>query len=149
MPGFVTPTKLKMKGPDGVVFEEEDDEVYIDGSIVQDIAMKSLAETFNCHFFLAAQLNPHILPFQFNCKGDVAEPSLWSANLNEDSWRGGFLLSALEVFLKSSMKAKLQFLKQMEVLTGFIRTVFTQEQYGGTSTIVPPVSLSDYPKVSS
>ena len=150
VPGLMAPTKLRKKRPDGFVFVEEDDEAYYDGSIDQDIPKNGLGEMFNCHFFLAAQTNPHILPFRFNAKGDVALPSQWSSKLGGDlSWRGGFILAGLEIYLKSDMKNKLQFLKQMEVLTGFISTLYTQEQYGGTSTIIPSVSVADLPGVSS
>lgn len=69
----------------------------------------------NCQFFVAAQCNPHIVPFFYNSKGDVGRPSRWSSGRREDSWRGGFLLSALELYLKSDMRAKFHFLNDVEV----------------------------------
>ena len=100
----------------------------------------------NCHFFLAAQCNPHIVPFFYNSKGDVGRPSRWSRGLKNDSWRGGFLLAALELYLKSDMRAKFHFLNDLGAAVGFTSTMMTQ-QYGGTTTIVPRISIQDYFKV--
>ncbi len=112
-------------------------------SIDQDIPTSGLAEMFNCHFFLTAQCNPHIVPFFFNSKGDVGQPSRWKRG-HDDAWRGGFLLTALEIYLRSDMRAKMHFLNDLEAALGFTSTMFTQSSYGGTTTIVPRVSVSDY-----
>jgi hypothetical protein len=77
---------------DGVV-RSQAGETYFDGSIEQDIPVTGLAEIFNCQFFIAAQCNPHIVPFFYNSKGGVGRPSRWSSGMQEDSWRGGFLLA--------------------------------------------------------
>mmetsp|Transcript_26979 Transcript_26979/g.62680 ORF Transcript_26979/g.62680 Transcript_26979/m.62680 type:complete len:150 (-) Transcript_26979:2549-2998(-) len=100
----------------------------------------------NCQFFIAAQCNPHIVPFFYNCRGGVGRPSRWSSGDNEDAWRGGFLLSALELYLKSDMKAKFHFLHDIEAAIGFTSTMMTQ-QFVGSTTIVPQVSFIDYFKV--
>lgn len=72
----------------------------------------------NCRFFLAAQANPHIVPFFYNSKGDVGRPSRWSSGMRDDSWRGGFLLSAMEMYLKNDMRSKFHFLNDLEVAVG-------------------------------
>lgn len=97
----------------------------------------------NCRFFVAAQANPHIVPFFYNSKGDVGRPSRWSSGLREDSWRGGFLLSALEMYLKNDMRSKFHFLNDLEVAVGFTSTMMTQV-YSGSTTIVPHVCLTDF-----
>ena len=101
----------------------------------------------NCRFFLAAQANPHIVPFFFESKGDVGRPSRWSSGTRDDSWRGGFLLSALEMYLKNDMRSKMHFLNDLEVAVGFTSTMMTQT-YSGTTTIVPHVCLKDFGIVS-
>ena len=101
---------------------------------------------FNCQFFLAAQCNPHIAPFFFNTRGDVGRPNRWIRGTTEDSWRGGFLLAALEIFLKYDMRAKFHFLNDLEAAIGFTSTMMTQT-YGGSTTIVPRISFQDYFKV--
>ena len=40
------------------------------------------------------------------CPGDVGRPSRWSSGTRDDSWRGGFLLSAIEMYLKNDMKVR-------------------------------------------
>lgn len=125
----------------GIVRSQEG-ETYFDGSIEQDIPINGLAEMFNCQFFIACQCNPHIVPFFFNCKGGVGRPSRWSSGTQENSWRGGFLLAgtflsswcfdglcltcthigiavpALELYLKTDMRAKFRFLHELEAAVG-------------------------------
>jgi hypothetical protein len=141
---------LNKKGQDGVVREQgkNKDEAYWDGSIDQDIPKNGLSEMFNCQFFLASQCNPHIVPFFHNSQGCVAQPSRWTNGKSQDSWRGGFLLAALEMYLKGDMKAKFVFLDELGAAISFTSTMMTQQQYGGTTTIIPQVSLSDYFVVS-
>lgn len=102
----------------------------------------------NCKFFLAAQANPHIVPFFFESKGDVGRPIRWSSGIRDDSWRGGFLLSALEKYLKNDMRSKFHFLNDLEVAYDFTSTMMTQT-YSGTTTIVPQVCLKDFFLVSA
>jgi len=87
-----------------------------------------------------------IAPFFFNAKGDVGRPNRWIRGRREHSWRGGFLLAALEIYLKYDMRAKFHFLNDLEAAVGFTSTMMTQT-YGGTTTIVPRVSYKDYFKV--
>mmetsp|Transcript_17619 Transcript_17619/g.26702 ORF Transcript_17619/g.26702 Transcript_17619/m.26702 type:complete len:846 (-) Transcript_17619:55-2592(-) len=144
VPGFVPPVRLEVKGPDGKIsYQGHKDQTYWDGSIEQDIPTSGLAEMLNCQFFVAAQCNPHIVPFFYNCRGGVGRPSRWSSGTRENAWRGGFLLSALELYLKNDMKAKFQFLHDIEAAIGFTSTMMTQ-QFEGSTTIVPQVSFIDY-----
>jgi predicted acylesterase/phospholipase RssA len=115
VPGFIPPVKLQYKMPSGKVCENVRDQTYFDGSIDSDIPVNGLAEMLNCQFFIAAQCNPHIVPFFFNPKGGVGRPSRWSSGVHEHSWRGGFLLATLEMYLKNDMKAKFRFLSDLEV----------------------------------
>ena len=148
VPGFVPPVRLQIK-ENGIIRDRgSHDQLYWDGSIEQDIPTLGLAEMLNCQFFIAAQCNPHIVPFFYNCKGGVGRPTRWSRGDREDAWRGGFLLSALELYLKSDMKAKFQFLNDIESSVGFTSTLFTQ-RYEGSTTIVPQVCLKDYTQLFS
>ena len=109
--------KLQYKLPSGHVCESFRDQTYFDGSIDSDIPVNGLAEMLNCQFFVAAQCNPHVVPFFFNPKGGVGRPSRWSSGAHEHSWRCGFLLATLEMYLKNDMKAKFRFLSDLEVST--------------------------------
>jgi hypothetical protein len=84
-----------------------------------------------------------VVPFFFNSKGGVGRPSRWSSGKQEDSWRGGFLLAALEMYLKNDMRAKFVFLKDVEAAVGFTSTMMTQD-FMGSTTIVPQVRFKDY-----
>ncbi|CAJ1952777.1 unnamed protein product [Cylindrotheca closterium] len=142
VPGFVAPVRLTMKDSDGNIISAGDEE-YFDGSILHDIPIAGLAEMLNCQFFIACQVNPHIVPFFFNSKGAVGQPSRWSSGEQAWSWRGGFLLAALELYLKNDMKAKFIFLNDLEAAVGFTSTMMTQ-QFHGSTTIVPHVQFWDY-----
>lgn len=145
VPGFVDPMRLHLKDDNGVVrVQPMTDETYRDGSIDSDIPTSGLSEMLNCRFFLAAQANPHIVPFFYNSKGDVGRPSRWSSGMRDDSWRGGFLLSALEMYLKNDMRSKFHFLNDVDVAVGFTSTMMAQATYSGTTTIVPDTCLRDY-----
>lgn len=150
VPGFIKPVLLHYKTSDGSVqsLDANKDQTYWDGSIDQDIPMSGLAEMFNCQFFLAAQCNPHIVPFFHNSKGDVGRPSRWSRQMKMDSWRGGFLLAALEIYLKADMRSKFHVLNDLGAAVGFTSTMMTQI-YGGTTTIIPAISFWDYFKLFS
>mmetsp|Transcript_17647 Transcript_17647/g.36624 ORF Transcript_17647/g.36624 Transcript_17647/m.36624 type:complete len:418 (-) Transcript_17647:7-1260(-) len=157
VPGFVRAMRLQIKDENGKVHlqEENKDQLYFDGSIDQDIPTAGLAEMFNCQFFLAAQCNPHIVPFLYNSRGDVGRPSRWSVGTREGSWRGGYLLAALELYLKYDMKAKFNFLGDLEAAVGFTGTLMTQNNWGSAAsaenqtTMVPQVAFQDYFKLIS
>ena len=70
VPGFIEAMKLQIKDENGNVHDQgKQAELYRDGSIDSDIPTNGLAEMLNCRFFLAAQANPHIVPFFYNSKG--------------------------------------------------------------------------------
>lgn len=142
VPGFVSPQKLQVKDADGTV-RSAGPETYYDGSIRHDIPTTGLSEMLNCQFFVACQCNPHIVPFFFNPKGGVGRPSRWSGGEQESSWRGGFLLAALEMYLKNDMRAKFVFLRDLDAAVGFTGTMMTQS-FEGSTTIVPQVILRDF-----
>ncbi|KAL3921058.1 MAG: hypothetical protein SGILL_002949 [Bacillariaceae sp.] len=142
VPGFVAAQQLNIKDADGTV-RNAGPETYFDGSIRHDIPTAGLSEMLNCQFFVACQCNPHIVPFFFDPKGGVGRPSRWSGGDPETSWRGGFLLSALEMYLKNDMKAKFVFLRDLDAAVSFTGTMLTQS-FEGSTTIVPHVRLRDF-----
>lgn len=148
VPGFVPPVRLQYKDVNGVVRSQEGGETYYDGSIERDIPINGLAEMFNCQYIIACQCNPHIVPFFYNCKGGVGRPSRWSSGMQEDSWRGGFLLAALELYLKNDMKAKLRFVHDLGAGLGWSSSLLIQE-FEGSTTIVPQVRMQDYLRLFS
>lgn len=142
VPGFVEPQRLNLKDSDGTV-RSAGPETYYDGSIRHDIPTAGLSEMLNCQFFVACQCNPHIVPFFFDPKGGVGRPSRWASGDQSTSWRGGFLLAALEMYLKNDMKAKHVFLRDLDAAVSFTGTMLTQS-FEGSTTIVPQVRLRDF-----
>jgi predicted acylesterase/phospholipase RssA len=142
VPGFVPPVSLQYKAADGSL-HFHDGETYWDGSIERDIPVDGLAEMFNCGYFIVCQTNPHVVPFFYNCKGAVGRPSRWSSGMQEERWRGGFVLAALEMYLKNDMKAKMRFLRDVEAGVSFTSSMMVQE-FEGSTTIVPQVGFLDY-----
>jgi len=90
------------------------------------------------------QVNPHFQPMLYATHGAAGEPCRWAPRgAAEAGWRGGFVLAALELFLRSDMSAKLQFLRDVDATPGWSGRVFTQST-GGTITITPALYLRDY-----
>jgi hypothetical protein len=142
VPGFIAPQQLMFKDVDGIV-RSAGPETYFDGSIRHDIPIAGLSEMFNCQFFVACQCNPHIVPFFFHAKGGVGRPSRWSSGNQGISWRGGFLLAALEMYLKNDMKSKFVFLRDLDAAVSFTGTILTQS-FEGSTTIVPQIRFRDF-----
>jgi len=145
VPGLLKPTVLLEKDPvTGVVAPQPGGEAYIDGSIVHDIPNVGLKEAFNAKFVVASQVNPHVAPFIFHTHGAPGEPSRWSSPRRaEDAWHGGFVLAAAELYLRSDMLNKLQWLQQVDVMPGWTGRILTQN-FEGSATIMPNLQLQDY-----
>lgn len=68
-----------------------------DGSLRVDIPLHSLHLLYNVNFSVVSQVNPHIHLFHFAPRGAPGRPV---SHRKGKGWRGGFLLSAAEQFLK-------------------------------------------------
>ena len=74
-------------------------------------------------------------PMFYHAHGDAGEPNRWGS-VGEASWRGGYALAALELFLRKDMAAKLEFLRDVDATPGWSGRVFTQSPKGCV-TITP------------
>lgn len=113
MPFFVKPPKLLEKLESGEILLR-DAQNFSDGSLAGDVPRGELGSLFGVRFVLTSQVNPHISPFFFNRKGEAGNPLLWRWG-KAGSFRGGFLLSALESFFKEQMKTLLKVMHDLEV----------------------------------
>ena len=68
--------------------------------------MQAIAELFNCSFSIVSQCNPHVIPFFYHARGADGRPVTW--RLWAGGWRGGFVLSALELWLKEDILKNLR-----------------------------------------
>jgi len=91
---------------------------YSDGSLAGDVPRGELGSLFGVRFVLTSQVNPHIVPFFFNRKGEAGNPLLWRWG-KQGSFRGGFILSALESFVKEQMKTLLKVMQDLDIDPAF------------------------------
>ena len=148
VPLLIAPQVLLEKDPEtGVVAPQAGGEAYIDGSIVHDIPTVGLKEAFNAKFVVASQVNPHFQPMLYSTHGAAGEPCRWSPSFgalsSEDAWRGGFVLAALELYLRTDMVNKLKFLADIDASPGWSGKMFAQS-FEGTITITPRLAPVDY-----
>jgi predicted acylesterase/phospholipase RssA len=118
MPFFVQPPMLLEKDPSTGMIVNREAQSFSDGSLAGDVPRGELGSLFGVRFVLTSQVNPHISPFFFNRKGEAGNPLLWRWG-KSGSFRGGFVLSALESFIKEQMKTLLKVMHDLEVDPAF------------------------------
>lgn len=116
-----------------------------DGTFESDVPVQAISELFNCHFCIVSQVNPHIIPFFYHNRGRDGRPSTW--RLWAGGWRGGFVLSALELWLKEDMLKSLRVLAGLDLLIEVFGVnwsyLYLQDSVGDV-TLIPDVTFFDY-----
>ncbi len=123
-------------------------ERYIDGSFQQDLPLDTLSSSFNARFFIVSQTEPHLLPFIFNSEGEGGMPT--SGRLFSGGLRGGFFLSAAEVFVKNHIMFMFKFMKDCSIVPYFFGEDFSSSMLQDTKgdiTLAPPIFFSSYMKL--
>ena len=113
-------------------------------SLRTDIPLKELKKFFSTNFSIVSQLNPHIALFFYSSRGEIGRPS---SHRKGRGWRGGYLGSAIELFLKLELSKSLKVLRHLELLPrplGQDWSGIWLQQFSGTITIWPKTRLSDY-----
>jgi len=159
VPGLIAPVELEEKGADGkvrkwrahdlqhcAVEETAAESIRMrDGSFEQDIPKNAIAQMFNVHFTIVSQVNPHVLPFTYGAEGSYGMPNLWRRG--RGGWRGGFLLSTLEMSLKEDMLKWLRVMRAQKLGPTFFGVdwshVYLQDNQGDI-TLSPTAPLVDY-----
>ncbi|KAF1984196.1 patatin-domain-containing protein [Aulographum hederae CBS 113979] len=152
VPGILNPVvlmkKTKLTGKDGSI--EDKLEPYSfghkwkDGSLRTDIPLKALNLHFNVNFSIVSQVNPHINLFFFSSRGSVGRPV---THRRGRGWRGGFLGSATEQYLKLDLTKWLKVLRHLELLPRPLGQDWSEiwlQRFSGTITIWPKSIISDY-----
>eukprot|EP00916_Digyalum_oweni_P026614 GHVL01043696.1.p1 GENE.GHVL01043696.1~~GHVL01043696.1.p1 ORF type:complete len:593 (+),score=99.93 GHVL01043696.1:39-1781(+) len=138
-PGLIGPQRLLAKQCGEIVMAESySSEFFHDGCIDADIPIIGLSEAWGCQFHIVSQVNPHIAPFFFRERGDVGKPLAWRRGGGR--WRGGFILSALEMSLREHMKLLLKLLAALDVLPRFRGVDWEgmyQQEFGGDVSLTP------------
>lgn len=115
-----------------------------DGSFKTDIPTYSLYQLFNVKYTIVSQVNPHVALFFYDSKGSIGCPT---QHREGSGWRGGFLLTTFENFLKLDMKKWLYLLRNLDMVPTMLGQdsshVFLQK-FDGTVTMRPVPRLRDY-----
>ncbi|EMR64414.1 putative patatin-like phospholipase domain-containing protein [Eutypa lata UCREL1] len=149
VPGILNPVVLMMKNKDGSLSPYSFGHKWKDGSLRTDIPIKALNLHFNVNFTIVSQVNPHISLFFFSSRGTVGSPV---THRRGRGWRGGFLGSATEQYIKLDLTKWLKVLKHLELLPRPMGQDWSQlwlQQFGGTITIWPQGRPSDLAHILS
>lgn len=149
VPGILNPVVLMMKQKDGTLSPYSFGHKWKDGSLRTDIPLKALNLHFNVNFSIVSQVNPHINLFFFSSRGSVGQPV---THRRGRGWRGGFLGSATEQYLKLDLNKWLKVLRHLELLPRPLGQDWSEiwlQQFSGTITIWPRSVISDFWRILS
>jgi predicted acylesterase/phospholipase RssA len=144
VPGILNPVVLMMKTRTGQLVPYSFGHKWKDGSLRTDIPIKALNLHFNVNFTIVSQVNPHINLFFFSSRGSVGSPV---THRRGRGWRGGYLGSATEQYLKLDLNKWLKVLRHLELLPRPLGQDWSQiwlQQFVGTITIWPRSVPSDF-----
>ena len=149
VPGILNPVVLMMKTRAGQLIPYSFGHKWKDGSLRTDIPIKALNLHFNVNFTIVSQVNPHINLFFFSSRGSVGTPV---THRRGRGWRGGYLGSAAEQYIKLDLTKWLRVLRQLELLPrplGQDWSMLWLQTFGGTVTIWPKSVASDFWRILS
>jgi predicted acylesterase/phospholipase RssA len=149
LPMLLKPISLLHKDPlTGDISAMNDADKYVDGSFEQDLPLQALRSNFNTKWFIVSQTEPHIVPFLFYPTGECGAPVRWRNY--SGGYRGGFFLSAGEIFMKNHILFMYKFMKDLDIVPHFFGEDFgnlmIQEQMGNI-TLSAPLYISNYLKL--
>ncbi|KAK0711192.1 hypothetical protein B0H67DRAFT_540501 [Lasiosphaeris hirsuta] len=149
VPGILNPVVLMMKTRTGQLAPYSFGHKWKDGSLRTDIPIKALNLHFNVNFTIVSQVNPHINLFFFSSRGSVGQPV---THRRGRGWRGGYLGSATEQYIKLDLTKWLRVLRQLELLPRPLGQDWSQlwlQTFGGNVTIWPKSIASDFVHILS
>ena len=144
VPGILNPVVLMSKNRNGRLSPYSFGSKWKDGSLRTDIPLKALNLHFNVNFSIVSQVNPHINLFFFASRGTVGRPV---THRKGRGWRGGFLGSATEQYLKLDLNKWLKVLRHLELLPRPLGQDWSEiwlQRFSGTITIWPKSKFSDF-----
>ncbi|KAI0018541.1 acyl transferase/acyl hydrolase/lysophospholipase [Xylariomycetidae sp. FL0641] len=121
-------------------------QMWIDGSVDNDLPMTRLAEMFNVNHFIVSQVNPHVAPFL--AKDDGPYPSSTvrhqTVHKEESDW-----LQTFTALAKSEALHRMHFMAEIGIFPNIVsklRSILSQK-YSGDINILPAVGVLDLPKI--
>ncbi|WVR08195.1 hypothetical protein IAU60_005241 [Kwoniella sp. DSM 27419] len=145
VPGILNPVVLMAKDRNGNIKPHNlGGSRFKDGSLREDIPLGSLHTQFNCNFSIVSQTNPHIHLFFFAPRGAVGRPV---AHRKGKGWRGGFILSALESYIKLDLSKHFKVIRDLDLMPQILQSdwsgVFLQ-RFSGDLTLTPRSTIRDW-----
>ncbi|KAI9487843.1 MAG: acyl transferase/acyl hydrolase/lysophospholipase [Benjaminiella poitrasii] len=138
VPVFYGSTPLYSKDKHGNIatWNPNEDQLYIDGSVENDLPMNKLSELFNVNHFIVCQVNPHVIPFLQK----TITPSRFRQVAN-------FCMH----MAKTEAQHRCTQLTELGVMPSFfykMQSIMSQK-YSGDITIIPEIGYADFLKVLS
>lgn len=147
VPGIVNPVVLMQKLKNGQLVPWNWGSKFKDGSLRVDIPLQSLHLLFNVTHPVVAQANPHVHLFFFAPRGSAGKPV---AHRKTKGWRGNFLLSAAEQWLKLELTKNFKVIRDLDLLPELLgsdwSSVFLQ-RFDGAVTIWPRTRVMDWIRI--
>ncbi|OBZ70198.1 hypothetical protein A0H81_10038 [Grifola frondosa] len=144
VPGILNPVVLMQKLKNGSIVPWNWGSKFRDGSLRVDIPVQSLNLYFNVTHPIVSQVNPHVHLFFFAPRGSAGKPV---AHRKGKGWRGNFLLSAAEQWLKLELTKNFKLIRDLDLLPQLLgqdwSSVFLQ-RFEGSVTIWPRTRFMDW-----
>ncbi|KAI0832430.1 patatin-domain-containing protein [Trametes gibbosa] len=144
VPGILNPVVLMQKTKEGNIVPWNWGSKFKDGSLRVDIPVQALNLYFNVTHPIVSQANPHVHLFFFAPQGSAGKPV---AHSKGKGWRGNFLLSAAEQWLKLELTKNFKLIRDLDLLPQLLgqdwSSVFLQ-RFEGSVTIWPRTRLMDW-----
>ncbi|KAF9652224.1 patatin-domain-containing protein [Thelephora ganbajun] len=146
VPGILNSVVLMQKMKDGTITPWSWGTKFRDGSLRVDIPVQALNLYFNVTHPIVSQVNPHVHLFFFAPQGSAGKPVAHRKGKGK-GWRGNFLLSAAEQWLKLELTKNFKLIRDLDLLPQLLgqdwSSVFLQ-RFDGTVTIWPRTRLMDW-----
>ncbi|KAJ8132663.1 hypothetical protein O1611_g963 [Lasiodiplodia mahajangana] len=119
-------------------------QVWIDGSVDNDLPMTRLSEMFNVNHFIVSQVNPHVVPFLVRDDMPCPKDHHSIVYKEESDW-----LHTITSLAKTEALHRMQLMAEMGVfpnLVGKLRSILSQK-YSGDINILPAMGVFDLPNI--
>ncbi|KAJ7498890.1 patatin-domain-containing protein [Mycena latifolia] len=149
VPSILPPVVLMQKLRDGSAVPWNWGSRFKDGSLRVDVPIQALHTYFNVTHPVVSQVNPHVHLFFFAPRGSAGKPV---AHRKGKGWRGNFILSAAEQWLKHELTKNFKLIRDLELLPQLLgqdwSSVFLQ-RFDGNVTIWPRTRFWDWIRILS
>ncbi|KAI5918659.1 acyl transferase/acyl hydrolase/lysophospholipase [Camillea tinctor] len=121
-------------------------QMWIDGSVDNDLPMSRLSEMFNVNHFIVSQVNPHVVPFLAKDDGPGLSPSGRQPRVKKEdpNW-----LQTITTLATSEALHRMQIMAEVGIfpnLASKLRSILSQT-YSGDINILPAIGILDLPKI--